>query len=200
MALQDVITNLGTAIINLVDRKILMHCDDIEVVLLDLKTKIDELVGEVPEEPGISETVTQELLSITDALTSDIITSVNCTVTRGYKDGKSYCDYVFTTPINLASTEGPGSGLYRYSGHLFTPNIESDKQVFYASNDSSTYVKSEEEGYMAITTSVPTKVNYGSKGLMSAQYLWEIYTEATTDLYTEITLEAVYQNNVGSSN
>ena len=46
MALQDIITNLGTAIINLVDRKILKHCEQIETVLLDLKTKIDILVEE----------------------------------------------------------------------------------------------------------------------------------------------------------
>lgn len=49
MSLQDIITNLGTAIINLVDRKILKHCEQIETVLLELKAKIDILVEESGE-------------------------------------------------------------------------------------------------------------------------------------------------------
>lgn len=65
MALQDIITNLGTAIINLVNMKILKHCNEMETVLLDLKTKIDTLVEESgsnggdtpvtpPDEPVVS--------------------------------------------------------------------------------------------------------------------------------------------------
>lgn len=52
MALQDIITNLGTAIINLVDRKILKHCEQIETVLLELKAKIDILVEESGSSSG----------------------------------------------------------------------------------------------------------------------------------------------------
>lgn len=44
MALQDVITNLGTAIINLVTSKITKHASEIEETLLDLKAKVDALV------------------------------------------------------------------------------------------------------------------------------------------------------------
>ncbi len=48
MALQDTIVNLGNAIINLVNSKILKanneQNEEIETTLLDLKAKIDELV------------------------------------------------------------------------------------------------------------------------------------------------------------
>lgn len=48
MTLQDTITNLGTAIINLVNmritKQVAAHCEEIETVLLELKSKIDELV------------------------------------------------------------------------------------------------------------------------------------------------------------
>lgn len=200
MALQDIITNLGTAIINLVDRKILKHCEQIETVLLELKAKIDILVEESnSSSSGSTNITTQETLVITTEL-SGATTSVDCTVIRGYQDGKSFCDYIFNTPISLASAEGVGSGLYLYSGHLFTPNISANTQILYATNDSTTYEKSEESGYMEVTTSVPTKVNYGTKGLMSAKYLWEVYTEAETDNYTEITLTATYLDNTPGSN
>ena len=45
MALQDTITNLGTAIINLVTSKITKHSSEIEEALLELQAKIDELLG-----------------------------------------------------------------------------------------------------------------------------------------------------------
>lgn len=61
MALQDTITNLGTAIINLVTSKITKHSSEIEEALLELQAKIDELLGggEGPsggEEPGLAQT------------------------------------------------------------------------------------------------------------------------------------------------
>ena len=48
MTLQDTITNLGTAIINLVNmritKQVTAHCEEIETTLLELKSKVDELV------------------------------------------------------------------------------------------------------------------------------------------------------------
>lgn len=44
MALQDIITNLGTAIINLVTSKITKHDSEIEETLLELQAKIDGLL------------------------------------------------------------------------------------------------------------------------------------------------------------
>lgn len=50
MALQDIITNLGTAIINLVNVRITKafttHDTELEEILLDLKAKVDKLVGD----------------------------------------------------------------------------------------------------------------------------------------------------------
>lgn len=50
MALQDIITNLGTVIINLVNVRIskafTAHDSELEEILLDLKTKVDALVGD----------------------------------------------------------------------------------------------------------------------------------------------------------
>lgn len=56
MALQDIITNLGTAIINLVTSKITKHDAEIEETLLELKTKVDALIenGEEPSFGGSS--------------------------------------------------------------------------------------------------------------------------------------------------
>ncbi len=63
MALQDIITNLGTAIINLVNVRIskafTTHDSELEEILLDLKAKIDELAGsntpDVPVTPTTEE-------------------------------------------------------------------------------------------------------------------------------------------------
>lgn len=48
MTLQNTITNLGTAIINLVNiritKQVAAHCEEIETTLLELKSKVDELV------------------------------------------------------------------------------------------------------------------------------------------------------------
>lgn len=74
MALQDIITNLGTSIINLVNVRIskafTTHDAELEEILLDLKAKIDELVGdnntpEIPDNPP----VTTNQIEITDDYT-----------------------------------------------------------------------------------------------------------------------------------
>lgn len=70
MALQDIITNLGTAIINLVNVRIskafTTHDSELEEILLELKAKIDELVGD-NNTPDIPDTppVTTNLIEIT---------------------------------------------------------------------------------------------------------------------------------------
>ena len=66
MALQDIITNLGTAIINLVNVRIskafTTHDSELEEILLDLKAKIDELVGDnTPDTPDIPPVITQQI-------------------------------------------------------------------------------------------------------------------------------------------
>lgn len=71
MALQDIITNLGTAIINLVNVRIskafTTQDSELEEILLDLKAKVDELVGDnnTPDTPPV--TVNQ--IEITDDYT-----------------------------------------------------------------------------------------------------------------------------------
>lgn len=66
MALQDIITNLGTAIINLVNVRIskafTTHDSELEEILLDLKTKVDELAGS--NTPDIPVTPTTEEFDI----------------------------------------------------------------------------------------------------------------------------------------
>lgn len=59
MALQDIITNLGTAIINLVNVRITKafttHDSELEEILLDLKAKVDELVRDnTPDIPPVT--------------------------------------------------------------------------------------------------------------------------------------------------
>lgn len=70
MALQDIITNLGTAIINLVTSKITKHEAEIEEILLDLKAKVDALVGD-NNTPDIHDNppVTVNQIEITDDYT-----------------------------------------------------------------------------------------------------------------------------------
>ena len=66
MALQDIITNLGTAIINLVNVRITKafttHDSELEEILLDLKAKVDELAGD--NTPDIPVTPTTEEFDI----------------------------------------------------------------------------------------------------------------------------------------
>lgn len=66
MALQDIITNLGTSIINLVNVRITKafttHDTELEEILLDLKAKVDKLVGD--NTPDIPVTPTTEEFDI----------------------------------------------------------------------------------------------------------------------------------------
>lgn len=52
MALQEIITKLGTAIINLITKKIEKHDTEIEAILLELKAKIDSIVDSSGDTTG----------------------------------------------------------------------------------------------------------------------------------------------------
>ena len=95
MALQDIITNLGTAIINLVDRKILKHCEQIETVLLELKAKIDILVeesgGNTPDIPVIPTTEDFDINGYTG------------TITTLLEDDNYVTIYEFNSVLNLST-------------------------------------------------------------------------------------------------
>lgn len=93
MALQDIITNLGTAIINLVDRKVLKHCEQIETVLLELKAKIDILVEESGDNtPDIPVTPTTEEFDIN---------GYTGTVTTLLEDDNYVTIYEFNPVLNM---------------------------------------------------------------------------------------------------
>ena len=93
MALQDIVTNLGTAIINLVDRKILKHCEQIETVLLELKAKIDILVEESGENnPDIP---------VTPATEEFDINGYTGTITTLLEDDNYVTIYEFNPVLNI---------------------------------------------------------------------------------------------------
>lgn len=124
MALQDIITNLGTAIINLVNVRIskafTTHDSELEEILLDLKAKIDELAGDnnTPIIPDIPPVTTQQI-EITGDYTllfkdgfafkhpqgtySDIVLQADLSLNLGY-----FCFDEFSTRIAEFRFNGTG--------------------------------------------------------------------------------------------
>lgn len=125
MALQDIITNLGTAIINLVDRKILKHCEQIETVLLELKAKIDILVEESGSSSGGDTPVTPPDEPITPIpITKEFnIDGFTGTVTTSTEDNMYVTTYNFN-PI-LTTTNW-------ISGHF---DNAPDKFIYFTENN-----------------------------------------------------------------
>lgn len=98
MALQDMITNLGTAIINLVNVRIskafTTHDSELEGILLDLKAKVDELAGS--NTPDIPVTPTTEEFDIN---------GYTGTVTTLLEDDNYVTIYEFNPVVTLSTSK-----------------------------------------------------------------------------------------------
>lgn len=98
MALQDIITNLGTAIINLVNVRITKafttHDSELEGILLDLKAKVDELAGS--NTPDIPVTPTQEDFDIN---------GYTGTITTLLEDDNYVTIYEFNPVVTLSTSK-----------------------------------------------------------------------------------------------
>ena len=98
MALQDIITNLGTAIVNLVNVRITKafttHDTEFEEILLDLKAKVDELVGD--NTPDIPVTPTTEEFDIN---------GYTGTITTLLEDDNYVTIYEFNPVLSLSTSK-----------------------------------------------------------------------------------------------
>lgn len=124
MALQDIITNLGTAIINLVNVRIskafTTHDSELEVILLELKSKIDELVENstpsTPTEPDTPTPTTEEF----------DINGYTGTVTTLLEDNNYVTIYEFNSILQI---HGTLSGTYDKKPTRVIFINESDEEI-----------------------------------------------------------------------
>lgn len=79
MALQDIMTNLGTAIINLVTKKIEKHNTEKEATLLELQEKFDGLI-ESGDEPSFGGTSSADLIDFVNNTSVDTLTTTSKTI------------------------------------------------------------------------------------------------------------------------
>lgn len=142
MALQDVITNLGTAIINLVNVKITkaftIHDYELEEILLELKTKVDALVEnsgstDDVDEPGLYPSVMTETINGLEATVtvlksgSDVYTTYEFTEATPKISGTLFLYMTYDeAPSSIVIVDGESSVEYELS---YTDSLTSSKQL-----------------------------------------------------------------------
>ena len=124
MALQDTIVNLGNAIINLVNSKILKanneQNEEIETTLLDLKAKIDELV----EQGGGAGGTEISLMDFVNNTEVETLNTTNKTIVGSINEVDSTIGDIDTT-LDTIIKRGINSGRY---------NKNNRREVIYCKN------------------------------------------------------------------